>query len=233
MYSIKCNTPLSLESGESIENLQIGYSTYGRLNEDKSNVIWVCHSLTSDSNVLDWWGGLFGENRLFDPCDYFIICPNILGSCYGTSGPASPRAERRPLLDQFPRITIRDMAKLHETLREKLAIDSINILIGASIGGQQALEWSISTPSIFNKIVLLATNAQHSPYGIAFNESQRMAIFADASYGNGNIDDAKDGLAAARSIAMLSYRSYNGYEEHQREDNLDKCSDYKAEGYQR
>ena len=233
MYSIKCSAPFSLEGGEIIENLQIGYSTCGRLNEDKSNVIWVCHSLTSDSKVLEWWGGLFGEDGLFDPSDYYIICPNILGSCYGTSGPASPRDERRPLLDQFPRFTIRDMAKLHETLRKKLAIDSISVLIGASIGGQQALEWSILIPTIFDKIVLLATNARHSPYGIAFNESQRMAIFADASYGNGNLDDAKGGLAAARSIAMLSYRSYNGYKEGQCEESLDKCSNYKAESYQR
>jgi len=135
--------------------------------------------------MVDWWGGLFGENRLFDPHDYFIVCPNVLGSCYGTSGPGTPRKERRPLLDKFPRFTIRDMAKLHEGLRKKLSIDSIQLLIGASIGGQQAIEWGTSVPSVFTKIILIATNAKHSPYGIAFNESQRMAISQMAPMGMG------------------------------------------------
>lgn len=233
MYSIKCNTPFPLENGEVIENLQIGYSVYGQLNSDKSNVIWVCHSLTSDSKVLQWWSGLFGQNKLFDPNEYCIVCPNILGSCYGTTGPGTPREERRPLLDQFPRFTIRDMSNMHELLRQQLSIESIKVLIGASIGGQQALEWSISRPETFERMILLATNAKHSSYGIAFNESQRMAIFADATYGQGKVDDAKTGLASARSIAMLSYRSYAGYNSGHREEDENKSEEFKAESYQR
>ena len=233
MHSIKINAPFQLESGETIENLSIAYHTFGKLNATKSNVIWVCHALTANSDVFDWWSGLFGESKFFDPDKYFIICPNTLGSCYGTTGPDSALKYKRPLLDKFPEVTIKDLANAHELLRQKLKIQSIYTLIGASMGGQQALEWSIQQPGLFNNLILLATNASHSPYGIAFNESQRLAIKADPTFGNHNIEGGRNGLIAARSIALLSYRSYKGYENTQSETSNQVKNDFKSSSYQR
>ena len=232
MHSLKINEPFQLENGETITDLVIGYHTYGKLNTNKNNVIWVCHALTANSDVLDWWKGLFGEGKHFDPDKYFIICPNSLGSCYGTTGPLSPRENQRPRLNDIPFVSIKDLANVHEVLRRNLGIESIYTLIGASMGGQQALEWSISKPTIFEHLILLATNASHSPYGIAFNESQRLAIKADQTFGNGNIQGGRSGLIAARSIALLSYRSYIGYYNTQAEENNNKINDFKAISYQ-
>lgn len=233
MHSIKINAPFQLENGQSIENLKVAYHTYGRLNSKRNNVIWVCHALTANSDVFDWWSGLFGLGEFFDPDKYFIICPNALGSCYGTTGPSSTLENKRPLLDGFPEVTIKDLANVHEILRKELKLESIYALIGASMGGQQALEWSIKQPSLFKTLILLATNASHSPYGIAFNESQRLAIKADPSFGNFNIDGGRNGLIAARSIALLSYRSYKGYENTQSELTNEVKSDFKSSSYQR
>lgn len=211
MYSIQLNRPFQLECGEQLDNLTIGFHTYGTLNEAKNNVVWVCHALTANSDVLSWWDGLFGENQLFKPSEHFIVCVNALGSCYGTTGPRSPIENKRPLLEQFPLITTRDLAQVNDALREVLGIEQISILIGASLGGQQALEWGILAPEAHEKIVLIATNARHSAFGIAFNESQRLAIYTDPTFGNGRMDGGRQGLIAARSIAMLSYRSYQSY----------------------
>lgn len=233
MNSFKLNEPFLLESGQQIENLTITFNTYGALNEAKDNVIWVCHALTANSDVLDWWNGLFGEEKFFDPKEYFIVCANVIGSCYGTTGPITPRNGRLPLLDAFPLVTTKDQAKAHDLLLAHLKIERVKLLIGASLGGQQALEWSIINPNLFENLVLIATNAQHSAYGIAFNESQRLAIKADRTFGNGNIKGGKEGLVAARSIAMLSYRSYEGYVSTQSESNSDKLDEFKASSYQK
>ncbi|MDX2361815.1 MAG: homoserine O-acetyltransferase [Crocinitomicaceae bacterium] len=232
MYSEITRKSFVLENGATIKDLTIGYHTYGSLNAKKSNVIWVCHALTANANVLEWWDGLFGNNQLFDPDKYFIVCANVLGSCYGTTGPGS-ESEDGPLLDYFPDLTTRDMARAHEELRQELGLSNVYTLIGASLGGQQALEWSIAKPEVFQNLILIATNARHSAYGIAFNESQRMAICNDRSYGKGSVDDAKEGLAIARSIAMLSYRSYEGYVATQTDDSNSKKSAFKAGSYQK
>lgn len=226
----KSNNPFVLENGKIIENLDIAYQTFGNLDADKSNVIWVCHALTADSNVLEWWPQFFGKGKLFDPEKHFIVCPNTLGSCYGTSGPTTFE-KSGPLLNRFPLITTRDMAKAHEQLRQFLGIDSIQVLIGASLGGQQAIEWAIDKPNVFQNLVLIATNAEHSPYGIAFNESQRLAILSDPTYGK--IDGGKEGLKIARSIALLSYRSYKGYLNTQSEESNHVVDHFKASSYQR
>lgn len=231
MYSKFQLESLELENGSTLKDITIGFHTYGKLNEDKSNVIWVCHALTANSDVFDWWEGLFGKECLFNPDEHFIICANVIGSCYGSTGPAS-EGENGPLLDYFPLITIKDMVKAHEALRLYLEIPQIKVLIGASLGGQQALEWSISYPDATELLILLATNAQHSAYGIAFNESQRMAIYADRTYGNGTVHGGAQGLAAARSIAMISYRSYKGYVKTQSESHNDRVDGYKASSYQ-
>lgn len=222
-----------LESGEILPSVEATFSSYGTLNAQKSNVIWVCHALTASSDVFDWWSGLFGVSKLFDPKEYFIICVNALGSCYGTTGPTSPQENRRPLLDKFPLVTTRDQARLFDEVRKRLRIDRISLLIGASLGGQQALEWSIFQPKLVDQLCLIATNARHSAYGIAFNESQRLAIAADATYGNERINGGKAGLIAARSLAMLSYRSYEGYVATQTDRDGDKLEGYAASSYQK
>lgn len=222
-----------LESGKRIRNLQIGYHTYGRLNKEKDNVIWVCHALTANSEVFDWWPGLFGPDNLFNPREHFIVCANILGSPYGTTNPTckSP-ATGQPYYLSFPQVTIRDMVAAHGLLADHLGIDRISLLIGGSLGGQQALEWAISDPDRIAKLVLVATNAVHSPWGIAFNESQRLAISTDRTFYANQPRGGAKGLKAARSIALLSYRAYNTYGATQLETQTDKLDDYKASSYQ-
>ena len=223
-----------LESGASLPSLEIAYNTYGTLNTEKNNVIWVCHALTANADVFDWWPGLFGKTNFYNPEDYFIICANNLGSCYGTSGPLSHNENvNAPLFSYFPAITIRDMVNAHDVLRKHLGIEKINTVIGGSQGGQQALEWSIQQPELFTNLILIATNAQHSPWGIAFNESQRLAVKADRTYFSNTADGGQKGLAAARSIALLSYRNYNTYGNTQAEETTEKTDDFLAASYQR
>ena len=223
-----------LESGKKLADLEIAYHTYGKLNKDKSNVVWVCHALTANSDVLDWWAGLFGKNDLFNPNDYFIICANVLGSNYGTTNPLSVNPiTGQPYFLAFPEITVRDLTNAHEQLAIALGIENIAILIGGSLGGQQALEWSIISPQRIKNLILLATNAQHSPWGIAFNESQRLAITSDRTFYANEVAGGAKGLKTARSIALLSYRSYESYDKTQHEQDLDKKTDFNASSYQR
>jgi homoserine O-acetyltransferase/O-succinyltransferase len=226
--------PFALEGGVTLASIEIAYHTYGRLNKEKNNVIWVCHALTANSDVFDWWKGLFGENDFFNPEEHYIVCANNLGSCYGTTGPLTHSSEfNGALYSYFPAITIRDMVNAHDLLRRHLGIEKIHTVIGGSQGGQQALEWNIQEPGLFSNLVLVATNAQHSPWGIAFNESQRLAIKADRTYYSNHPEGGQKGLAAARSIALLSYRNYHTYVETQKEEAADKTDDYRAASYQR
>jgi homoserine O-acetyltransferase len=233
MYTYNTNASFRLENGEAIENLSISYHTYGKLNKEKNNVVWICHALTANSDVKSWWPIIVGENRLFDPNNDFIVCANIIGSAYGTTGPLTPQLNQRPLLDKFPSVSIRDIVRAHILLRRHLGIQDIHTLIGASVGGQQAVEWAIQEPEHIKHLILIATNAKHSAYGIAFNESQRLAIFTDPTYGNGNIKGGRNGLIAARSFALLCYRSYDGYFKKQTEHNNQITNDFPASSYQR
>lgn len=222
-----------LENGSTLENIRIAYQTFGSLNAERNNVVWVCHALTANADVTDWWKGLFGKNDLFDPKEYFIVCVNTIGSCYGSTGPVSPRENKRPLLDKFPKLTNRDAVQALDLVRESLNLERIHLLVGASLGGQQALEWSIARPEVFEALVLIATNARHSAWGIAWNESQRLAIKADHTYGNGNLFGGEKGLQAARSIALLSYRSSTIYNSTQTEATNELQESLKAAEYQR
>lgn len=228
------NQSFKLENGQSLPNLTIAYHTYGQLNPEKDNVIWVCHALTANSDVSDWWEGLVGPNKVFDPQIHFIVCANMLGSCYGTTGPTfkNPNSESAYGLT-FPLITIRDMVDVHEILLNHLGINQIKLIIGGSMGGQQALEWAIQRPNLFDNICLLATNAVHSPWGIAFNEAQRMALSSDPTFSGNQIDGGHKGLEAARAVAMLSYRSYMTYQNTQSELDDEQIDDFKASSYQR
>lgn len=222
-----------LENGKRFRNLEIGYHTYGTLNANKDNVVWVCHALTANSDVFDWWPGLFGENDQFNPNDHFIICSTILGSPYGTTNPLSINlVTRAPYYLSFPQVSVRDMVAAHQLLADHLGIRHISVLIGGSLGGQQALEWAIADPVRIQRLVLIATNAFHSPWGIAFNESQRLAISTDRTFYASQPNGGARGLKTARSIALLSYRGYNTYGATQLESDSDKQDDFKASSYQ-
>jgi len=232
MKKITINTPFDLVCGERLTKLEIAYSTYGELNAEKSNVIWVCHALSGNSEVHDWWAGVFGEGKALDPTNYFIVCANALGSCYGSTGPSHANVASYQKGIQFPLITVEDMVKSHQLLADVLGIQSIHTLIGPSLGGQQAVEWAAQEPNRFENLVLIATNAQHSPWGIAFNESQRLALLTDETFRANLQGGGKFGLKTARSIAMLSYRSYDGYGIPQKEDFPYKCDKFRSASYQ-
>lgn len=222
------------ENGSILPSLEIGYSTYGNLNAARNNVVWVLHALTANSEVTEWWPALIGTGCVINPEEHFIICANVLGSCYGSSGPLSTNnITNEKYYHDFPLITIRDMVRAHDELRKYLGIKKIAIAIGGSLGGQQLLEWSITQPLLFEKIILIATNAQHSAYGIAFNESQRLAIEADSTFRERKDNAGFNGLLAARSIALLSYRHYNAYQNAQLETSNQQLSNFKAASYQR
>ncbi len=219
----------ALEGGDYLTDLTISYSTYGQKNADESNIIWVCHALTADANVKDWWPGLVGPNDLFNPDDYFIVCANIIGSAYGSTSPLNCDEDKR--YDKFPVVSIRDNVKAFIELRKHLGIKHIHTIIGGSVGGHQAVEWAIIEPEICDNLVLLGSSAVISPWVAAFNQSQRLAIHADNTWGEKHANAARNGLKAARSIALLSYRNNTAYNSTQSDEySFDKIR--KAESYQ-
>lgn len=231
-----CDRPFTLESGAILPSLDIAYHTYGSLNAARDNVVWVCHALTANSDVADWWPHTVEDGCFLDPADRFIICANIIGSCYGSTGPLSVSpATGEPYYTDFPRLTIRDIVAAHRLLADALGIDRIAVLVGSSVGGFQAIEWAVSEPERFDRLILIATDAKASPWAIAIDETQRMAIKADRSYGERRPDAARDGLAAARAIGLLSYRGPWGYNATQQDrcDTPPLADDRRAVTYQR
>lgn len=204
--------PFELELGGRLDNLQIAYHTYGQLNEARDNAIWVCHALTANSDVADWWPHTVAKDGFLDPERYFVVCANILGSCYGTTGPMSVNpATGQSYYGEFPRLTMRDLARAHRLLADRLGLNKIHALIGASVGGFQALEWCSLEPQRFHDMVLIGTAPKASPWNIAINETQRMAIRADGTYGQPRPDAGAAGLGAARALGLLTYRGPEGY----------------------
>ena len=224
-----------LERGGSLPGITIAYHTYGQLNEKRDNCIWVCHALTANSDVADWWPNTVVPESFLDPEKYFIVCANILGSCYGSTGPLSiDPSTGQPWYDTFPKLTIRDVVNAHILLADHLGLSSIFSLIGSSVGGFQAVEWAVMQPYRFRSVILIATAPYASPWTIAIDETQRMTIFADKSYGEKRPDAAKDGLAAARAIGLLTYRGGKGYNLTQQDQFTDEVPDYhRACSYQR
>src|SRR6056297_2250263 len=208
----KTKRSLELESGERLEDLNIAYHVAGQLNETNSNVIWVCHAFSANSDVSEWWPEMVGKGKILDPEKYFIVCANYLGSCYGTTGPLSINPQTNDgYYQEFPEITIRDMVKAHDMLRKYLGIEQIYMIIGGSIGAFQALEWNIMRPELFDNLVFIASNAKASPWNIAFNETQRMAIQADPTFKMKSDMAGIEGMKTARAVALLSYRNYMTY----------------------
>ena len=222
-----------LEGGGKLPGFQLKYTTLGQLNKERSNAVWVIHALTGNSDVTSWWPGLFEAGGPYDPKDHFVICANTLGGCYGSTGPLSINPNTcNPFFHDFPLLTNRDIIRSFDLLRKELGLEKIETVIGSSLGGQQALEWSVQQPDIFNHLVLIACNANHSPWGIAFNEAQRMAIEADCTWKKDDSRAGSNGLKAARAIAMLSYRSFDGFAERQSEKSSEKLDVFRAATYQ-
>lgn len=214
----RSNSPFLLETGRQLPGITIAYHTFGTMNPDCSNVIWVMHGLTANSDVADWWPHTVEKGKFLDPDKYFVICANMLGSCYGTTGPSSINPETgRPWCDDFPRITIRDMVKAHQMLARHLGIKKIHEMIGVSLGGFQAIEWMVADPEIAENVMFCATDSSCSPWLAAFNKSMYMAIEADPTFGEPRLDAARAGLATARSIALISYRGPFAYNMSQRD----------------
>ncbi len=225
------NQPFPLESGVLLPRVEIAYHTYGELNASGNNVIWVCHALTANSDVADWWSGLFGDGKPFDPSKYFIVCANILGSCYGSSGPLTENPETgKPFFSSFPMVTIRDMVKAHQLLQAHLGVKQIALGMGGSMGGYQLMEWAIADQNLFENLCLLVTSAKASAWEIAIHEAQRLAIEADPTWEDETPNAGANGLKAARGIGMLTYRNYEAFKQTQ-EDEEEKLEGFKAASY--
>lgn len=226
------NHNFALESGEILPSLEITFHTYGILNTKRNNVIWVCHALTANSDAADWWSGLVGEGKVFDPKKYFIVCPNILGSCYGSSGPWSINpVTGKKYYSTFPQITIRDMVRAHILLKQYLAIDKIFVGVGGSMGAYQLMEWAQMEPKIFSNLIMMNTSPKESAWGIAIHTAQRLAIEADATWKDNTDHAGANGLKAARAIGMLTYRNYKAFEIQQTDEDNNKLDNYKASSY--
>ena len=210
--------PLQLECGESLPSLTIAYDTFGTLSPEKDNVIWVMHGLTANSDVADWWPHTVEKGKFLDPEKYFIVCANVLGSCYGTTGPSSINpATGKPWCGDFPKVTIRDMVKCHQILADYLGIKKIHEMIGVSLGGFQAIEWMVTDPEIAENVMFCATDSSCSPWLAAFNKTMYMAIESDPTYGENRLDAARKGLSTARAMALISYRGPFAYNMSQRD----------------
>jgi homoserine O-acetyltransferase len=208
--------PFLLELGGALPGLRIGYRAWGTLDGQGGNAVVVCHALTGSADADLWWTNMFGPGRGLDPERDFIVCSNILGSCYGTTGPTSiDPATGAPWLGAFPAITVRDMVRAQHALAMALGIRRVRMVIGGSLGGMQTLEWALSYPALVESVVFVASTARHSAWCIGLSEAQRQAIFADPRWRGGRYDPADPpaaGLAAARMMAMLSYRSQPSFE---------------------
>lgn len=228
------NEPFELECGAVLPEVEVEYTTYGTLSPTKDNVIWVCHALTADSRVAEWWPHTVECGRFLDPERWFVVCANFLASPYGTTSPVSinPATGVRYGGD-FPMITVRDMVAAHRRLARRLGIERVELLVGSSIGGFQAMEWAIVEPHFAKRIALIATCTRSSAWAIAFNESQRMAIEADATFHTDVLDGGAAGMAVARSVALLSYRGAEAYNATQTDPDGERLCGYRATTYQR
>jgi homoserine O-acetyltransferase len=224
---------LELESGKSINDFPLNYTTIGQLNKEKDNVIWIFHAMTANSDPSDWWDGMVGEGKFFNPEQYFIICVNMPGSHYGSVSPLTVNPNTgQPYYQQFPFFTPLDMSRAYDQLRKQLGIEKILMGIGGSMGGQQLLAWACEQPSLFEFIVPIATNAFHSPWGKAFNASQRMCIEADPTWKEASPTAGMEGMKVARSVALISYRTYDTYDKTQQDE--DKAIEFtSSESYQK
>ena len=219
------------EAGGHLDDVRIVFHHSGCRD---GKVIWICHALTANSNPEDWWPQLVGKGKLLDPDKYRIVCVNFLCSAYGSTGPASMNpATGKPFLLDFPLTTIRDSVKAFEAVRKHLGIEHIDLLIGSSMGGFQAMEWAAQKPELFGHLIFSATSPAISPWLAAHTETQRMAIEADSSFvGAKDLSGGAAGLRCARAQALLSYRCFRGYGIRQTEPDTDFLFASRAGSYQ-
>jgi homoserine O-acetyltransferase/O-succinyltransferase len=198
-----------LENGDSLPEVTVGYRTWG---EPKADATLICHALTGSADADEWWGPLFGEGRAFDPASEYVIATNVLGGCYGTTGPTSvdPRTGTA-YRSTFPSITIRDMVHLQAIFLEKMGVETLNMVIGGSLGGMQATEFGVSFPDRVSSVVSIGAGAAQSAWALAFAAPQRASIINDPDFEDGFYDGSgpSRGLATARMIAMVSYRGHD------------------------
>jgi homoserine O-acetyltransferase len=204
------------ESGKVINKPSLFYQTWGSLNDKRDNVIMISHALTGNADAEDWFSGLFHKRGILDLDKHFVICINHPGSCYGSVGPTSinPQTEEKYRAD-FPELTIRDIVRVEQQLLNELDIQGIKLIIGGSMGGMIALEFCLMDERI-KSACLMAMSKSHSPWAIGISQAQRIAIQADKNWNDGFYsEDAPpvDGLAAARSMAMITYRSPQNYDQ--------------------
>jgi homoserine O-acetyltransferase len=233
--------PLKLDGGSQLTNVNVAYQTFGKLSSQGDNVVMVNHALTGNAHIAGlvddnelancnhdpfltkynkmykgkagWWSPLIGPGRAIDTNKYFVISSNVIGSCYGTSGPASidPSTNKKIGLE-FPNVTVRDMVKVQKELFSKLGIKSIKFAVGGSLGGMQVFEWALMYGDMLESIMPIGASVGHSPWAIGLNEASRNAIVNDPVWDNGNYSNQpEEGFALARKIAMLTYRSYGSF----------------------
>jgi homoserine O-acetyltransferase len=213
--------PLALDSGSQLRDWQVAYQTYGELNQDKSNVVLICHALTGDQHVANvhpvtgkpgWWERMVGPGKPIDTRRYFVICPNVLGGCMGTTGPASTNpATGRPYGLDLPVLTIADMVRAQAMLLDRLGIGKILGVVGGSMGGMQVLQWAVAYPDRVLSAIPIAAGARHSSQNIAFHEVGRQAVMADPDWQGGKYlelgTSPRKGLAVARMAGHITYMS--------------------------
>jgi len=217
------NKPMKLRSGQEISNFPVAYQTYGELNSDKSNAILICHALTGDQYVASnhpitgkdgWWNFMVGKNKPIDTNKFFVICSNVIGGCMGSLGPKNINPKNNtPYALDFPMVTIDDMVNAQNLLIEHFGIEKLHAVIGGSMGGMQALAWSVLYPEKIKLVVALSTSYRHSPQNIAFHEVGRQAVMADVDWCDGKYLTQEKfpakGLAVARMTAHITYLSEN------------------------
>ncbi len=218
--------PLALDGGQALGPVTIAYETYGTLDAERGNAVLVCHALTGDQHVASvhpvtgkpgWWMRMVGPGKPVDPARHFVVCANVLGSCMGSSGPATAAADGTAYAMRFPVITIRDMVRAQALLLDHLGIGAVAAVVGGSMGGMQVLEWAATYPARVRSAVVIASAARHSAQNIAFHEVGRQAIMADPKWRGGDYYEANDppaaGLAVARMAAHITYLSEAGLTE--------------------
>lgn len=223
--SVEVCPGLPLDSGVSIGPITVAYETYGKLSPRRDNAILVCHALSGGAHAAGflegqrkpgWWDVMIGPGKGFDTDRYFVISSNVLGSCYGTTGPASINPQTgKPYGPMFPVVTIRDMVHVQKLLLDHLGVRSLLCVTGGSMGGMQALQWAVSYPEMVNSVVAIASTHRHSAQQIAFNEVARQAIMADPEWKHGDYyegDGPRVGLAVARMVGHITYLSDAGME---------------------
>ena len=227
--------PFTFENGARLESIDIAYHTSCPSYDGKRGVVWICHALTANSDCEDWWPDMVGSGKLIDIDKYFVACVNMLGSPYGSSGPASINPETgRPYLLSFPQVTVRDMINASIIVRKHLGVSKVDLLIGSSIGGFQSIEWAVMEPDVFRRALFIATEPRVTPWLTASIETQRMALRADQTYLEAkDIHGGEEGLKCARAQAMISYRCFQGYGLTQAEEDDDTLFADRAGSYQR